>query len=235
MAKAKSPRATGGGATGQTAKTGSAVSEDERQRMIAEAAYYRAMMRGFQNGNPTDDWLAAEREISRLLPSPAQQKRELAAYEKLRADIQKLLADAKDTLNADTIRQAIDDARARLKQAGEGTVDTVDKAIASIEREMIGAGQRMGARLENFSERTADVFYIWRDRGSQFLTRAAGAIADWMRQAGSRLTTQTYRTGDIAAEGTFECAACGERVQLETPAHLPLCPKCRKTEFRRVG
>lgn len=232
MAKPKSPRQPAGGQTGNPAPT---AAEGERQRMIAEAAYYRAMMRGFQNGDPSDDWLAAEREINRLLPSPAQQKNELAAYQKLRADVQKLLADTKDTLNADTIRQAIDQAQTRLRQAGVHTVETADKVIASIEKEMIGAGQHIGARLENFSGRSADVFSVWRDRGSQFLARAADAVGDWVRQAGTRLTEQTYRTGEIAAEGTFECSACGERVRLETPAHVPLCPKCRKTEFRRVA
>ena len=39
------------------------VSEEERQSMIAEAAYYRAERRGFQDGNPVEDWLAAEAEI----------------------------------------------------------------------------------------------------------------------------------------------------------------------------
>jgi len=229
MAKAKTPRA----APGRKSSAGQ-LSTDERQKMIAEAAYYRAMMRGFQNGDPKDDWLAAEREINRLLPSPAQQKQELAAYKKLRTSVQKLLADTKDTLNADTIRHAIDESRARLREAGEHTVDNIDKALASIEKEMISAGQHIGARLENFSERGADVFSIWRDRGSQFLGRAASAVGDWVRQASARLVLQTYRTGDIAAEGAFECTGCGEHVRLETPAHLPLCPKCRKTEFRRI-
>lgn len=31
--------------------------------MIEIAAYYRAEQRGFQGGNPLDDWLAAEAEI----------------------------------------------------------------------------------------------------------------------------------------------------------------------------
>ena len=33
------------------------------QRWIAEAAYYRAEQRGFQPGEETQDWLAAEAEI----------------------------------------------------------------------------------------------------------------------------------------------------------------------------
>lgn len=45
------------------------LSEDERRRMIAEAAYYRAEQRGFSAGGEVDDWLTAEREISQLLQS----------------------------------------------------------------------------------------------------------------------------------------------------------------------
>ena len=39
----------------------------ERQRMIAEAAYYRAQRRGFAPGNPHQDWLEAEAEIDAML------------------------------------------------------------------------------------------------------------------------------------------------------------------------
>ena len=38
------------------------VAPEERRRMIAEAAYYRAKSRGFR-GDPIGDWLAAEAEI----------------------------------------------------------------------------------------------------------------------------------------------------------------------------
>ena len=34
-----------------------------QHHMIEIAAYYRAEQRGFQGGNPLDDWLAAEAEI----------------------------------------------------------------------------------------------------------------------------------------------------------------------------
>lgn len=34
-----------------------------RAHMIAEAAYYRALNRGFNGGDPNEDWFAAEREI----------------------------------------------------------------------------------------------------------------------------------------------------------------------------
>lgn len=39
-----------------------------RHIMIAEAAYYRAQRRGFENGHDLQDWLEAEAEIDLLLP-----------------------------------------------------------------------------------------------------------------------------------------------------------------------
>lgn len=45
--------------------TGSVLhqSKGSRHLMIAEAAYFRAMARGFEGGNPDDDWYAAEAQI----------------------------------------------------------------------------------------------------------------------------------------------------------------------------
>ena len=43
------------------------VSEQERRRMIAEAAYYRAEKRGFSGGSSLDDWIAAEIEVDARL------------------------------------------------------------------------------------------------------------------------------------------------------------------------
>jgi hypothetical protein len=40
------------------------VADAARQRMISEAAYYRAQRRGFSPGRELDDWVAAEAEIA---------------------------------------------------------------------------------------------------------------------------------------------------------------------------
>jgi len=53
------------GATAGNSQTD--FSEDERRRMIAEAAYFRAAGRGFAPGGELEDWLAAQREVDALL------------------------------------------------------------------------------------------------------------------------------------------------------------------------
>jgi Zn finger protein HypA/HybF involved in hydrogenase expression len=44
-----------------------------------------------------------------------------------------------------------------------------------------------------------------------------------------------YKTGEVAAPGTFECRKCGERIHLHAPGHIPPCPKCAHTEYKRIS
>ena len=43
------------------------IAAEERHRRIAEAAYYRALHRGFHGGADLEDWLESEAEIDRLI------------------------------------------------------------------------------------------------------------------------------------------------------------------------
>jgi len=49
--------------TGKTRRT--SLSADKRRRLVAEAAYLKAERRGFESGDPIEDWLEAEKEIDR--------------------------------------------------------------------------------------------------------------------------------------------------------------------------
>jgi hypothetical protein len=51
----------------QTADISSAPIAVEREKMIADAAYYRAEQRGFQPGHEMMDWLEAEQEVNNSL------------------------------------------------------------------------------------------------------------------------------------------------------------------------
>ena len=63
-ARARRPAAAQpGGGPGKAVE----ISQEERWRMIAVAAYHKAEQRGFAPGHAVDDWLAAEREIDALL------------------------------------------------------------------------------------------------------------------------------------------------------------------------
>jgi predicted RNA-binding Zn-ribbon protein involved in translation (DUF1610 family)/gas vesicle protein len=161
--------------------------------------------------------------------------KEADAYARLRADVQHRLAEIRDRINPEAVRHAVSSATERLKDAGGHTVEAVNKAADALRKDIAHAAHTMGPAWEKFSEKSSDVFHVWRDRGGVFLAGAADAVRDWLKETTTRIENQRYETGEMAYTGAFECTACGERVALKQPAHLPPCPKCMKTEFRRLS
>lgn len=87
------------------------ISASEREKMIAERAYLRALERRFECGDPDSDWLNAEKEIDAkfdVLPHDEKLGKlyeQLAeANEKLRGTAVKLKAEAKEEWNEELDR-----------------------------------------------------------------------------------------------------------------------------------
>lgn len=233
--KGNPPRNTGGSTSpSDSINPHELISPEERQRFIAEAAYFRAAERGFQGGDPVDDWLSAEAEINRALPAARQQKEDVLLYERLRSEVRTRLADIQTTVNPESIRDAIERAVMRVQEAGGQTAEAVNRVAESLKKDLASAAERMGPKWESFSDQSADLFTVWRDRGAKFLGRAAVAVGEWMQQAGRRMAPVVYRAGEMVAPGRFQCLQCDEQVTLTTAGHLPPCGRCRSMEYRRI-
>lgn len=216
------------------------VSPGERWHLIAEAAYYRARARGFRDGSPAEDWRAAAAEVDRRLAgegdagaraSAADDER--AVYRQLRDELQRRLAAIRGNVDARAIQDAFERATAQVRRAGEHAGTSVTRAAERLRKDMSQAAGAIGPRWEELSGRAAGVFSVWRDRGGEFLARAASGVNDWLNRSGRR-GGSAYHTRTIVSAGTFQCARCGRLIPMESGGPLPACPDCRHTEFRRV-
>ena len=54
------------------------------------------------------------------------------------------------------------------------------------------------------------------------LEQRANAVGEW-------------RTGEIVGIGTLECKGCGEHLHFHHTGHIPPCPKCHGTTYRRIS
>ncbi|MCX7892680.1 MAG: DUF2934 domain-containing protein [Burkholderiales bacterium] len=66
-AAAEDPIARAAESATEIADVATLVPPEVRERMVREAAYYRAERRGFAAGHELEDWLSAEADIDRLL------------------------------------------------------------------------------------------------------------------------------------------------------------------------
>jgi len=120
-----------------------------------------------------------------------------------------------------------------LKSFGRFSAATVDKVTAALSKDLAHAAEKLKPTRDAFTEGPGELFHVWGDRSSEFLSHAVHAARDWLTQIRGKLG-HTYLAGELTAGGTFECMACGKRVVLLETAHVPVCPKCGKKEFRRL-
>lgn len=114
--------------------------------MIAEAAWNRAVARGFANGDPVSDWLAAEREIDSQLAGGDEEhwraalegrlatvKSEFKALKK-RAGPRAKAAKAEWKKNVEKLDKLLDKLEERMEKLGERGEKATQKARAQAEK-----------------------------------------------------------------------------------------------------
>lgn len=156
---------------------------ESRRRMIAEAAYFLAEHRGFGGGDPVQDWLTAEAEIDSWLaydqPDVSEQA---AAYVRLRDEVRKAFSQIQDFVDAAALKNAFERGVAEVKRLESFSAEVMHKAGAMVRTDMARTSERMGPAWENFSERSAGLFSVWKDRGRDFLGRSAHAVREWLHR-----------------------------------------------------
>lgn len=136
------------------------ISPEERERLISEKAYFRALSRGSGGGNPLDDWLHAEKEIdAKFEVSPHDSKLELLyeqlaeANEKLRELGTRMRSETREEWaeEVEQLQKLRDGFGQRLNEVREVTGEAKERAKRQADKlwkELVEAMKRMGAQPE---------------------------------------------------------------------------------------
>lgn len=149
-------------------------------------------------------------------------------------------------------------ARTLLAQARAGTLPSVPELIQHAKDTAVDLGELTREEAEHVGD------YLQRDLedAAKYLSYTGRGLAGWlginpdMLRAGlrdaldtmvdhtqlelDRLAREAQRaserhTGEVMGPGTLECTNCGERLHFRGSGHVPPCPRCRGTVFRRAS
>lgn len=182
---------------------------------------------------------------------------ELTVYEKLRQNVSKTFGELNEKINAKSIGLAMDKAMADLKKSGEHSKDVIAKAGDALKKDIASTisqikpivAEDIEETRKNFTQLHRKGGALWReisleaerikelslDKGGAFLLNVTQGLGDWATSMSGKLDSSiSYKTGEVSHGGTFTCTGCEAEIHLKNPGHLPPCPKCSKTEFRRA-
>ena len=154
----------------------------EKNSMIAEAAFLRSRKRDYP-GDPLADWLAAEAEIEEALAACCQsenQDYEFSAYQRIGAELRRALEKAEESVNANTIGQALEKVTGQFRQMGELVPDAIDKASKSVKQEIAGTLGKLGYNWDNFRIKHSELLANWKDKGAHAINRTTKSFHDWI-------------------------------------------------------
>ena len=145
-------------------------------------------------------------------------------------------------------------ARKLMDEAGKGAAHAIDAAMEK--------ASELGELSREEAEEVAD--YLRRDLkdAAEYLGDSGSELRDWLRfdlevveQSLAEMFAQMvdhtkmeldnleqranavgeWHTGEVVSIGTLECKSCGEQIHFHQTGHIPPCPKCRGTKYRRIS
>jgi len=133
-----------------------------------------------------------------------------------------------------TLKENLDLAKEKASELGELTREEADKVADYVKRDLREAAEVLsenGKQLKDwlkfdleFAEvKLAEMFASVADTTRIELER----LAERARQVGE------WHTGEITSVGILRCSECGELLHFEKTGHIPPCPKCRGTVFKK--
>lgn len=133
------------------------------------------------------------------------------------------------------LKEGLELSKQRLSELGELTKEELDKVSGYLQRDLHDAaeflqqnGKNLGDWLKRdlefaeykFAELFADLAETTRSKLDEFAERAR-KVGEW-------------HTGEITGIGILQCQSCGEKLHFNTAGHVPPCPKCQGTVFRKL-
>ena len=158
----------------------------------------------------------------------------LHAYEQMLERVKDFTTEARDEV-APKIQQGLDAAREKATEMGELSREEAEKIGGYLKRDVYDAAKYLTNEktedlkdwfrfdVQLIEERLAETFALLVDKTTlelQQLADRARAVGEW-------------QAGEITGPGTLICKECGEKIQFHKTGHIPPCPKCSATIYRR--
>ena len=157
------------------------------------------------------------------------------AYERMRDRAHKFLDEnTQDILP--NILEALDAAKEQAIHLGELTKDEAELINTYLRRDLHDAGEYINQQRGELADWLRfDVEQIetriW-DKLSLLVDKTTIEL-DQLKERAERLGE--WHTGEITGPGTLVCSACGEEIHFHKTGHIPPCPKCHKTMYKRAS
>jgi len=168
------------------------------------------------------------------IPDKHDKHSSIEAYNQMMARIKNVIENAEDKA-VPSLQKAIDMAKKQAIHLGETSMEEAEEIGNFIKRDINDAAEYLMETSHEFSEwLLLDIDIIEQKVLELFLSVADKTRLELEQLSHPACELSTYNTGDVTGPGTLLCIACEHMIHFNTTDHIPACPKCHNTSFKRA-
>lgn len=134
------------------------------------------------------------------------------------------------------LREQIERAKATAVEVGELTAEEAERVGGYLRRDVEDAARYLAETGHELREwYRFDLKLIEARLGEMFATMVDRTRLEIDRIAERARGIEELHTGEVTGAGTLECSGCGRELNFLKPGHIPPCPSCHGTLFRRFS
>lgn len=159
----------------------------------------------------------------------------IEAYNRMMEQTKKAIGDVEQDAEIG-LNQAIDVAKENLSALEEWSAEEIELVGEYLRRDLHDAATFLGEHGGELADWLRfDLIMI-----EAKLAELFSGMVDHTREELDRLANEAvvygeWHTGEITGPGTLECKGCGEKLHFHRTSHIPPCPKCHESKFRRLA
>lgn len=134
-----------------------------------------------------------------------------------------------------TLSENLEKAANKASDLGELTKEEIQKIGGYIKKDLEQAADYLSENSQQLEKLIKDDLDFAEGQFAEMFATLADktrieldALAERARQVG------VWHTGEITNVGILYCQHCDEVLHFKKPGHIPPCPKCKGTEFKKV-
>lgn len=133
-----------------------------------------------------------------------------------------------------TLEHNLEEAEMRAIELGELTREEAEKVTGYLKRDVEEAARYLQETGDEFSSWIQFDYALIEDAVKEAFMNVADQTKLQLEQLNEKAAEANgYHTGEITGIGTLVCENCGEKLHFKKTGHIPPCPKCHGTHFKR--
>ena len=157
----------------------------------------------------------------------------VAAYNRMMERMKSAIEEAGEQA-LPTLEENLRKAQEKAVELGELTREEAEKIAGYIKRDMEDAARYLEESGSELREWFRVDLELIEDRLLEMMMAVADRTQLELAEFQKEITEgPPYHTGEITGPGLLRCTSCGEELHFHHTGHIPPCPRCRGTIFRR--